>query len=142
MSEKILKALMQLFAIIARPSSNQEDRRTVVESFLKKQLNQELVDEYLTIFDGYYSEYQSKYRDEKGIAASSVKVLKICTKINEELEQKQKIIVLFQLFEFAKADHNELSSQELEFILTVAEVFRIPDEAGRTPVATAWAPRQ
>ena len=51
MSEKILKALMQLFAIIARPESNTTDRRSVVESFLKRELNQELVKEYLKIFD-------------------------------------------------------------------------------------------
>ena len=31
MSEKILKALMQLFAIIARPESNESDRRVVVD---------------------------------------------------------------------------------------------------------------
>ena len=52
MSEQILKALMQLFAIVARPESNTEDRRTVVESVLRRQLNQELVDEYLSVFDG------------------------------------------------------------------------------------------
>ena len=43
MSENILKALMQLFAIIARPESNATDRRVIVESFLKQQLNLELV---------------------------------------------------------------------------------------------------
>ncbi len=54
MSEQILKALMQLFAIIARPESNARDRRTIVESFLKRQLNQELVAEYIAVFDEYY----------------------------------------------------------------------------------------
>ena len=47
MSQEILRALMQLFAIIARPESNKQDRRSIVESFLKRQLNQELVSEYL-----------------------------------------------------------------------------------------------
>ena len=45
MSEKILKALMQLFAIIARPESSEKDRRIVVEAFLRRQLNEELVKE-------------------------------------------------------------------------------------------------
>lgn len=49
MSEKVLKALMQLFAIIARPDSNLEERRQVVGSFLKQQLNTELVNEYLEV---------------------------------------------------------------------------------------------
>ena len=55
MSEKILKALMQLFAIIARPGSSANDRKIVVESFLKRQLNNELIREYLKVFDEYYS---------------------------------------------------------------------------------------
>jgi hypothetical protein len=49
MSESILKALMQLFAIIARPVSQDEkenndyaDRRKVVEEFLRNQLNMDL----------------------------------------------------------------------------------------------------
>jgi len=39
MSERILKALMQLFAIISRPESDSSERRKVVEGFLRKQLN-------------------------------------------------------------------------------------------------------
>ena len=54
MSERILKALMQLFAIIARPESNAEERRSVVGSFLLQQLNSELVNEYLKVFNNYY----------------------------------------------------------------------------------------
>ena len=50
MSEEILKALMQLFAIISRPESDASERRLVVESFLNRQLNQELVDFYLEVF--------------------------------------------------------------------------------------------
>ena len=54
MSEEILKALMQLFAIISRPESDASERRLVVESFLSRQLNQELVAVYLEVFDEYY----------------------------------------------------------------------------------------
>jgi ABC transport system ATP-binding/permease protein len=130
MSEQILKALMQLFAIIARPESNTEDRRTVVESFLKRQLNQELVAEYLKVFDEFYSVYQEKQKESdqrrRRISASSVKVLKICSEINEELAQPQKIIVLMQLLEFVKSDNSVITDQEMEFLNTVAETFFIP----------------
>jgi len=132
MSEKILKALMQLFAIIARPESNESDRRTVVASFLKRQLNTELVDVYLDVFDGYYQIHQEKQKEKqkriRRISASSVRVLKICTEINEELTQNQKIIVLFQLLEFAKSDEDVITQQELEFIKTVSETFNVSDE--------------
>ncbi len=49
---------MQLFAIIANPKSNTRDRRPIVQSFLDQQLNKELVDEYLKIFDLYYVTHQ------------------------------------------------------------------------------------
>lgn len=130
MSEQILKALMQLFAIIARPESNTEDRRTVVETFLKRQLNQELVAEYLKVFDEFYSVNQERQKEtdqrRRRISASSVKVLKICSEINEELAQPQKIIVLIQLLEFVKSDNSVITDQEMEFLNTVADSFLIP----------------
>ena len=63
MSEKIMKALMQLFAIIARPDSSKDERISVVESFLKRQLNHEIVQEYLKVFEEYYSLHQEKQKE-------------------------------------------------------------------------------
>ncbi|MDX2442305.1 MAG: ATP-binding cassette domain-containing protein [Bacteroidales bacterium] len=129
MSEKILKALMQLFAIIAHPESNEGDRRTIVESFLMRQLNKELTQEYLEDFDSYYKTHQEKHRaknkERAVLSASSVKVLKIGTEINEELTQNQKIIVLFQLLEFSSSEAGTITEQELEFIKTLSETFNI-----------------
>jgi len=128
MSDKILKALMQLFAIIARPQSNDSDRRTVVEAFLKRQLNLELVKQYLTFFDEYYQEAQEKQKkssQDRRTAAIAVRVLKICTQINDQLTQDQKIIVLVQLLEFCKSDASTISDLELEFIQSVAETFNV-----------------
>lgn len=121
---------MQLFAIIANPKSSTKDRRPVVESFLEQQLNRELVDEYLKIFDFYYITHQQKYKtgikSEKRTAASSVRVLMICTEINKELTQKQKLVVVIRLLEFINSNH-EITRQEFEFVSTVAETFNIPE---------------
>ena len=132
MSEEILKALMQLFAIISRPESDASERRLVVESFLNRQLNQELVDFYLDVFDEYYRHVMEEdakvTKKERLLSKRSVRVLKICTAINEELAQPQKVIVLFQLLEFVKSETHEGSGQEMEFITTVADTFNIPDD--------------
>ncbi len=132
MSERILKALMHLFAIIARPESNAEERKQVVGDFLKQQLNSEQVEEYLKIFDHYYKIYQEKQsrkgKKNKSIAVSSVKVLKICNEINKDLTRKQKVIVLYNLLEFIKSDFDEVTEQELEFIKTVSDEFFIPED--------------
>ncbi|HTL80512.1 MAG TPA: ATP-binding cassette domain-containing protein, partial [Bacteroidia bacterium] len=52
------------------------------------------------------------------------KVLRICTQINEELTQRQKIVVLLRLIEFIHSSY-EISEQELEFVQTVSETFNI-----------------
>ncbi len=129
MSERILKALMHLFALIARPESNAEERKQVVGQFLKQQLNAKLVIDYLKVFDYYYQIYQekqSKKKRVKSIAVSSVKILKICTEINNDLTLKQKIVVVYNLFEFIKSDFEEVTEQELEFVQTVSDTFHIP----------------
>ena len=128
MSEQILKALMQLFAIIARPQTNDSDRRGVVEAFLNRQLNQELVKQYLGFFDEYYQEAQAKQKkssQDRRTAAISVRVLRICNDINDQLTQDQKIIVLVQLLEFCKSEGAEVSQLELEFIQSVSESFNV-----------------
>ncbi|MDA3953890.1 MAG: ATP-binding cassette domain-containing protein [Bacteroidales bacterium] len=131
MSEQILKALMQLFAIIAHPTSDAKDRRSIVESFLKRQLNQDTVKTYLKVFNDYYSIHQEKLSEKskrkKRFSSSSVRLLKICTQINEELTQRQKNVVLVQLLEFIKSG-GEITEQEMDFITTVADSFYIQQD--------------
>jgi len=125
MSERILKALMQLFAIIAHPQSSPTQRRRKVWKYLKQQLDQETAEEYLELFDQHYAENERRSKRSKGgkyMSASSVRVLKICTQINEELVIRQKIVVLIQLLEFLRSD-DDLSDQELEFAETVSDTF-------------------
>lgn len=138
MSERIIEALMQLFAVFARPDSDAENRRPVVEAFLKHQLNKELVEKFLVIFDKEYAEVQAdvnrikskaKSKDQEKqrmriISKLSTRILKICISINKELTQKQKIFVLVRLIEFVKSetDLTEVEiTQEKEFIDTAAE---------------------
>lgn len=122
---------MQMFAIIAKVDGITNTGRSIVESFLKQQLNQEQVETYLKIFDEYLETHQSVSKKKDGTAkrtsVNSVKVLKICTQINQELEQPQKVIVLIRLLEFIYSSA-EISDQEYEFVTTVAETFNIPTE--------------
>ncbi|MEW6468383.1 MAG: ATP-binding cassette domain-containing protein [Bacteroidota bacterium] len=130
MSERILKALMQLFAIIAKVDGVTSSSRAIVQSFLKGLLNQELTEQYLKLFDEFLDAHHqvTKKKDgtQKRTSLNSVKVLKICTQINSELAQKQKLVVLIRLLEFIHSS-NEISEQELEFVATVAETFNIEE---------------
>ena len=127
MSERILKALMQLFSIVADADDITGRSRKIVESFLRQQLSQSLVDDYLRLFDEFLENKDKKKDGSKRIkrtSVNSVKVLLICTQINEELAQKQKIVVLIRLLEFIYAGETT-TEQELEFVQTVAETFNI-----------------
>lgn len=149
MSEKILRALMQLFAIIAKvefePENfgdsdidsesiskvNYKEDSMVVESFLKSELNSLHVDKYLNLFENYIQIHHGIKNKKDGLrkrtSVNSVKVLRICAQINQELTQKQKFIVLVRLFEFINSTER-VSEDELIFVNTVAEMFNISEQ--------------
>ncbi|PLX05143.1 MAG: ABC transporter [Marinilabiliales bacterium] len=128
MSESILKALMRLFAIIANFDKDDESSsgKKIVGDYLKQQLNQELVDEYLGLFEEYMAVHHSK-KGKKRMSANSVKVLMICEQINEELRQEQKVLVLLQLLEFINFG-GHITDNEVEFVKTVADTFNISQQ--------------
>lgn len=133
MSEKIIKTLMQLFALIAKSEGDETERRGVVEAFLSHQLNQELVKKYLGIYDGAYREAQlklGKSTPERREGAIAIRITKLCTDINDEgqLNLEQRIVVVIQALEFCKSDGIEVSKLERGFIFTLAEGLNISKE--------------
>jgi len=132
MSEEIIRALMQLFAIVAKVNKegNTGASKSIVESYLKQHLNTRGQEEYLKLFDEflrihhYGTDEQTK--SNKRTASNSVKLLMICKQINENLQQTQKIIVLIQLLEFIKNGY-DMSAKEVEFVETVADGFNISE---------------
>jgi ABC-type multidrug transport system ATPase subunit len=135
MSEAILKALMQLFALIVDIDELQEiseKERAIIRSFLARQLSSELVEKYMKEFDEYLHLYHEGHiekgtiRRKKRTTLTAVRILSICEKINEELEQSQKFYVVIQLIEYI-AYGIEIREQELEFLQTVASAFNISD---------------
>ncbi|MGD0340546.1 MAG: ATP-binding cassette domain-containing protein, partial [Bacteroidales bacterium] len=136
MSEEILKALMELFALIVKQDGGMiMDEREYVSGFLVKQLNSETVREYLALFDEHAGPVIEKSVRSKPLPPSvrdSVKILGICKKINHTLNQEQKVVVLMRLFELVNADRR-FTPQRMNIINTVAEVFKIsPDEFAAT----------
>ena len=132
MSEEILKALMQLFAIIAKQDDGvEENEREFVRVFLKQQVTEAKVQEYLSLFDkksGYGKKPKNPDKEKKRKLTSvgdSVRILGISKKINKTLTQKQKVIVLVRLFELVNSD-KKFTEQRMAIINTVAEVFNIP----------------
>jgi ABC transport system ATP-binding/permease protein len=136
MSEEILKALMELFALIVKQDGGMIlDEREYVSSFLFKQLNSETVREYLALFDEHAGPVVEKLSQKELLSPSvrdSVKILGICKQINHTLNQEQKVVVLMRLYELVNADRR-FTPQRMNIINTVAEVFKIsPEEFSAT----------
>lgn len=140
MSEEILKALTQLFAIISKQDGGvTEGERDFVISFFKKELDAKTVEEYLTLYDKA-SDYgvkevvlaegdggKQKTKKKLTNVKDSVRTLGLCRKINKTLNQKQKVVVLIKLLELLAADKS-FTPQRMEIINTVATVFNVPAE--------------
>lgn len=134
MSEEILKALTQLFAIITKQDGGvTEKERQFVISFFQQELDQDTINEYLELYD-----QQSGYNDQPDEATEeveekkqkltsvrdSVKTLGLCKKINKTLTQKQKVVVLIKILELVGSDE-KFTPQRMEIIDTISTVFNI-----------------
>lgn len=139
MSEEILKALTQLFAIITKQDGGvTEKERQFVIGFFQQELDQDSVKEYLELYDKYvgYSK-EGAAKEEKAdegdkpekkrkltSVRDSVKTLGLCKKINKTLTQKQKVVVLVKILELVGSDKN-FTPQRMEIIDTISTVFNI-----------------
>jgi len=136
MSESILNALMQLFAVFAtvQEANVSETGRKIVKSFLLRYLKKgEVIEEYLGLFDNYHDFYRREVNepsDDTGFQSTSLdadNITRICIQIRTELNRNERIIVLFRLIEFVFEDH-EISSLEREFVILVGKAFSIQGE--------------
>lgn len=136
MNESILKALMQLFALVVDIQGNEsitKESRDIVANYLKSLLNKYIAEQYLEYFDKYVielygnNEVVDTKKIRKKVSLKAVKVLKICDQINLELTQEQKFIVLIQLLEFICMS-KEIEEIELEFLQMVSDSFNIDEK--------------
>lgn len=143
---------MQLFAIISKQDDGTSlEERAYVQRFLQSQLSEELVDEYIALFDKHAGIDKLKKEKEAAAAAAeagepvdpekaerkkkrkltsvkdSVRTLGICKKINKTLTQKQKVVVLVRLFELINAE-GKITEQRVAIIETASKVFKFEEE--------------
>ena len=130
MNEKILDALMRLFALITDRDDGRhtQDARKIVCAYLQRHLSSDLVEKFLVKFDKYLDEQglkdTRKESERKQVSLNSVRVLKICRQINEELHQREKFIVLVELVEYVYTD-GIINDIEVDFVRTVSDSFNI-----------------
>ncbi|MFO7827556.1 MAG: ATP-binding cassette domain-containing protein [Bacteroidales bacterium] len=134
MSESILNALIHLFAIVANVNTEgvSDKGRKIVENYLARYLKNELIKEYLKLFDNYHEFYQRELDadDVKGLKDNNslifFQISNVCRQIKKGLLRNERVIVFLQLLEFVYEDHI-VTDHEFEFIKTVAKSFSLSE---------------
>ena len=57
MSEELLKALMQLFALASDVNDITNESRNIVNTYLESELNSEIANKYIKVYDQYVETY-------------------------------------------------------------------------------------
>lgn len=133
MSEEILKALMQLFALIVKQDEGVQDKEIeYVRTFLLQQLDEETAREYMSMFMEFAGIETGKAVTKRSTPSvrDSVRIFGICKKINKTLTQKQKVVVLVRLYELLNSER-KFTPQRMNIVNTVAEVFNISEKEYR-----------
>jgi len=129
MSEEILKALMQLFALITKQDGGIGQKESdYVKRFLEQQIGVDSASEYLQLYlkTAEEEEAPSQKTSKKKLTSvlDSVRVLKLCKQISKTINKRQKVVVLVRILELVNAEYN-LTEQRLGIVKTVSDIFRI-----------------
>ncbi|HEY8936065.1 MAG TPA: ATP-binding cassette domain-containing protein [Cyclobacteriaceae bacterium] len=120
MSEPLLKAILRLFALVAKEDGVTMQERNQIRTFLEDHLNQSAVDHYLQFFDDYVKSFTGK--PESGSDIDALEAL--CNEISPELTQKQKVVIILEVITIIQAD-GSISSKEEELVKTIGGNFKI-----------------
>jgi ABC-type multidrug transport system ATPase subunit len=133
MSEELLKAIIQLFAIVTRERITEEERNDIKE-FLALHLNRDAIKFYLNLFDEFANSY--KRADSESEAASTIdvetqqfvddwaKIMQITKKVNQALTMQQKLVLIVKIIELVNVDR-EISERQSNLIFYIGQALKI-----------------
>ena len=143
MSEPILMALVQLFAIIAASGKKHVlgNSRKILESYLSQHLNAQELEEYLKLFDELFLFHQP---EESELQDSDVleKTKSICQRIRKQLAAQDRQIVFIKFLEFldelSRENGGKLTRADERFVSYInifKTSFNLPDQEFNDSVA-------
>ncbi|MCG8309665.1 MAG: ATP-binding cassette domain-containing protein [Cytophagales bacterium] len=118
MSEQLLEAVIQLFALLARLDGVGEKERQKMFNLLDSRLNKEVIGKYMNLFNSFCDRELKDGTDELS------EITKIARRINGQLAQQQKIFLISELTQLIYAD-NILSDDEYTALQNIGEELKI-----------------
>ena len=99
MSELVLRAIIRLFALVAKEDTVTQTERETIRKFLLDQLNEKRIPAYLELFDKCTLEFNGLAADHELTV-----IRQICAEINNQLTSRQKVVIMLQLVDVIVAD--------------------------------------
>jgi ABC-type multidrug transport system ATPase subunit len=131
MSEELLKAIVQLFAIVAKERIT-EDERANIKEFLSLHLNQEATRYYLNLFDDFCKANKRLIQPTLNVDDATLEfvddwsqIIQIAKKVNQALTTQQKAVLAIKIIELCYAD-GQLSERQSNLIYYIGEALKIP----------------
>ena len=132
MSEELLKAILQLFAIVARERVTDAER-TNIKEFLGLHLNREATNYYLKLFDEFAASNQIDERqDLRNVDADTqqfvddwAKIMRIVKQVNQALTMQQKVVLVVKIIELVNAD-DDISERQANLVFYIGQSLKIP----------------
>jgi ABC-type multidrug transport system ATPase subunit len=144
MSEPILIALVQLFAIVSATRHHRQIKNTrlIIEAYLNQYLNGKELEEYLLLYDELFLFHIGiEEKTDLDSAVALEKILKICTKIGKSLQQKDKIIIFIKFIEFIAEISKDTQTtyrdknQDLNYYQAVSSSFNLSESEYNTIIS-------
>src|SRR5688572_32884047 len=132
MSEELLKAILHLFAIVARERVTDAER-TNIKEFLSLHLNRDATNYYLRLFDEFAASSQIDVRqdlsnfdpDTQQFVDDWAKIMQIVKQVNQALTMQQKVVLIVKIIELVNAD-DDISDRQANLIFYIAQSLKIP----------------
>ncbi len=119
MSEKLLKVILELLAIVAKEDDVTSDEIVSVRKFLEAHVNRADTKKYLKFFNKCVEKIDSQSSDTKD---EKTRITELTSKVNAELTKQQKLVVMIGLMELIVAD-GSISERESELVYFIGECF-------------------
>ncbi|MBX2966752.1 MAG: ATP-binding cassette domain-containing protein [Cyclobacteriaceae bacterium] len=131
MSEDLLKAVIQLFAIVARERIT-DDERNNIKDFLGLHLNREAIKHYLDLFDELAKGSHDQPEQDSSVDAETAqfldewaKIMQISKQVNQALTMQQKLVLIIKIIELIFSD-GTISERQENLIYYIGQALKVP----------------
>ncbi len=139
MNEYLLKAIVRLFAIVAKEHVSQHEWQAI-RSFILRQVNEEEANEYMAIFEEFSTLKKTDQPDDQPLPSIGgqpmglgmeefvedwANIILICKRINTELTEFQKIVLIQRLIELIGTEQGALTERKDIMIYYIGQTINV-----------------